>query len=56
MDNVIKALGQSNRVCQVDLSGFSGWQLEKVFAAMQASFPVESLSMRVDVNRSINRH
>jgi hypothetical protein len=38
-DNVIAALGQSNRVCQVDLSGFWGWQLEKVFAAMQASFP-----------------
>ena len=37
-DNVIAALGQSDRVREVDL-GLAGWQLEKVLAAMQASFP-----------------
>ena len=36
MDNVIAALGQSNRVRQVN---FGGRQLEKVLAAMQVSFP-----------------
>jgi hypothetical protein len=35
-DNIITALGQSNRVCQVLLGG---WRLEKVLAAMQAPFP-----------------
>ena len=39
MDNVIAALGQSNRVCQVSLRPLLGWQLEKVMAAMQVSFP-----------------
>ena len=39
MDNVIAALGQSNRVCQVSLSWLAGWQLEKVLALMQVSFP-----------------
>ena len=38
-DNVIAALGQSNRVCQVDLESLADWQLEKVMAAMQVSFP-----------------
>jgi hypothetical protein len=38
-DNVIAALGQSNRVCQVDLWYLAGWQLEQVLAAMQMSFP-----------------
>ena len=38
-DNVIAALGQSNRVCQVDLRGLAGWQLEQVLAAMQVPFP-----------------
>ena len=38
-DNVIAALGQSNRVCQVDLWGLADWQLEKVLAAMQVPFP-----------------
>jgi hypothetical protein len=37
-DNVIAALGQSNRVCKVDLS-LAGWQLEEVLAAMQVPFP-----------------
>ena len=38
-DNVIAALGQSNRVCQVAFSRLKGWQLEKVLAPMQVSFP-----------------
>jgi hypothetical protein len=38
-DNVIAALGQSNRVCQVDLESLADWQLEKVMAVMQVSFP-----------------
>jgi hypothetical protein len=38
-DNVIAALGQSNRVCQVGLWGLAGRQLEEVFAAMQVPFP-----------------
>jgi hypothetical protein len=37
-DNIIAALGQSNRVCQVDLD-FAPRQLEKVLAAMQVLFP-----------------
>jgi hypothetical protein len=37
-DNVIAALGQSNRVCKVFLD-LSGWQLEKVLAAMQVPLP-----------------
>ena len=37
-DNVIAALGQSNRVCEVSLD-LAGWQLEKVLAAMQVPFP-----------------
>ena len=36
--NVIAALGQSNRVCQVSLT-LAGWQLEDVLAAMQMPFP-----------------
>jgi hypothetical protein len=38
VDNIIAALGQSNRVCQVHLS-LAGWQLEKVLAAMHVTFP-----------------
>jgi len=37
-DNVIAALGQRNRVCQVAL-GLDGWQLEEVLAPMHMSFP-----------------
>src|SRR6266403_4706297 len=29
-DNIIAALGQSNRVCKVDLWDVAGWQLEQV--------------------------
>jgi hypothetical protein len=39
MDNIIAALGQSNRVRQVELVYLAGWQLENVLAAMQAPFP-----------------
>ena len=37
--NIIAALGQSNRVRQVDLEYLKGWQLDKVLAAMQVPFP-----------------
>jgi len=39
MDNIVIALGQANRVCQVSLDGLLGWQLEYVSAAMQVPFP-----------------
>ena len=39
-DNVIAALGQSNRVRQVFLMDIADWQLEKVLAAMEVPFPV----------------
>jgi hypothetical protein len=38
-DNVIASLGQSNRVCKVDLWSLAAWQLEQVLAAMQVPFP-----------------
>ena len=38
MDNIIAALGQSNRVCRVDLK-LGGWLLEEVLAPMQVPFP-----------------
>src|SRR6266849_4629755 len=38
-DNIIAALGQSNRVHQVLLWNLVGWQLEQVLAAMQVPFP-----------------
>jgi hypothetical protein len=38
-DNIIAALGQSNRVCHVSLWDLAGWQLEQVLAAMQVPFP-----------------
>ena len=38
-DNIIAALEQSDRVCQVTLRALVDWQLEKVLAAMQVSFP-----------------
>jgi hypothetical protein len=39
MGNIIAALGQSNRVCQVFLWGLTRWPLEEVLAAMQVPFP-----------------
>ncbi len=38
-DDIIVALGQSNRVCRVDLWGLEDGQLDKVLAAMQVPFP-----------------
>ena len=38
-DNIIGALGQSNRVRRVFLLDLMGWQLEEVLAPMQVSFP-----------------
>ena len=39
LDNIIAALEQNNRVCQVHLWGLTTWQLEKVLATMQLPFP-----------------
>jgi len=39
MDNIVIALGETNRVCQVSLEGLLGRQLEYVLAAMQVPFP-----------------
>ena len=39
MDNIIAALGQSNRVCRVSLWSLADRQLEQVLAAMQVPFP-----------------
>jgi hypothetical protein len=39
VDNVIAALGQSNRVREVILFAHANWELEKFLAAMQVSFP-----------------
>ncbi len=38
-DDIIVALGQNNRVCQVFLSGIADPQWEKVLGAMQVPFP-----------------
>jgi hypothetical protein len=38
-DNIIAALGQSNRVCRVILWSLEDWQLEEVLAAMRVPFP-----------------
>jgi F-box-like len=38
-NNIIAALGQSNRVCEVFLFGITERQLEEVLAAMQVPFP-----------------
>jgi F-box-like len=38
-DNIIAALEQSNRVCEIYLRALAGWQLEKVLAAMRVPFP-----------------
>ena len=50
-DNVIAALGQSNRVCQVIFWGVADWQLEKVLAAMQTPFP-ELTDLRLSSSRT----
>ena len=39
VDNIIRALEQSNRVSQVTLWDLADWQLEEVSAAMQVPFP-----------------
>jgi hypothetical protein len=39
IDNIIAALEQSNRVCQVNLESLKDWQLEDILAAMQVPFP-----------------
>ena len=47
-DNIIAALTQSNRVCQVDLD-LAGRELEKVLAVMQVPFP-ELTDLRLNLN------
>ena len=50
-DNIIAALGQTNRVCQVDLWDLGDRQLEKVLAAMQMPFPeLTDLRLRFDID------
>ena len=39
VDEIIVALGQSNRVCEVELADLPGFQLKEVVAAMQVPFP-----------------
>ncbi len=39
VDDIIAAVGQRNRVCQVSLSGLADRQLEEVLGAMQVPFP-----------------
>ncbi len=39
MENVVVALGQSSRVCEVSLSGLGNRQWDEVLAAMQVPFP-----------------
>ena len=39
MDNIIAALGQNNRVCEVSLWGLPGRQFKGVLATMQVPFP-----------------
>src|SRR6266403_4882908 len=38
-DDIIVALGQSNRICEVELWGLEDRQLDKVLPAMQVPFP-----------------
>ncbi len=44
--NIIAALGQRNRVCQVSLLALANWQLEKVSVVMQVPYP-ELTEMRL---------
>jgi hypothetical protein len=48
VDNLIAALGQSNRVCQVRVD-LAGWQLKEVLAAMHVPFP-ELTDLRLFAN------
>ena len=51
-DELTAALGHSNRICEVNLSDLAGWQLKRVLALMEVSFPeltVLRLSANVDV-------
>ena len=46
-DNTVAALGQSNRVCEVNLQ-LAAWQFEKVLAAMHVPFPeLTALQLRL---------
>jgi hypothetical protein len=49
-DDIVAALGQSDRVCEVFLRGLAGSQLEKVLPAMQVPFP-ELTELRLYSNR-----
>ena len=53
-DNIIAALGQTNRVCQVTLWVYADWQLERVLAAMQVPFPeLVDLWLELHSNREV---
>jgi hypothetical protein len=48
-DDVVAALGQSNRVCKVILWGLGDWQLEKVLAPMRVPYvPFPELRLHSD--------
>jgi hypothetical protein len=54
LDNIIVALEQSNRVCQVSLWDLAGWQLEKVLATMQVPFPeLTDLELRLSKDETV---
>jgi len=52
VDNVIAALEQSNRVCQIYLWGLTGQQLEEILAVMQVPFP-ELTDLELDSNETL---
>ena len=53
-DNIIAALGQTNRVCQVILRALADRQLERVLAAMQVPFPeLTDLRLARNSNREV---
>jgi hypothetical protein len=54
-DNIIAALVQSNRVCEVTLLSLEGWQLEEVSAAKQVPFP-EMTELQLSSLRSLRSH
>jgi hypothetical protein len=54
LDNIIAALEQSNRVCQVTLWDLAAWQLEKVLATMQVPFPeLTDLELRLSKDETV---
>ena len=53
-DNIVAALGQTNRVCQVSLWDLADQPLERVLAAMQGPFPeLTGLRLRLYSDREV---